>query len=198
MYTGADSRYYVDSDKPDLEDVIAHFGVKGMRWGVRNDRPAKTPLTGLGPDRIERRTAKGDLFVLTKDPPNPIIKTLAAISPKYRDAYNRGAYLTISDKNGKKIGDAIIDKRSDDELYLNWLGIKKSERGQGYATEAMKSAAEFGEKAGFKKMTLEVPGNSPDARHIYEKLGFKVVEENLDPEDLIWGGLTSMEYEFKK
>lgn len=189
---------FVDSQKPSIEDAISHFGVKGMKWGVRKNSPPKAPLTGLGPDRIERRTAKGDLFVLSKDPPNPIIKSLAAISSKYRDSYNNGAFLTISDKNGKRIGDAIVHKRSDDELYLNWLGIKKNERGQGYATEAMKSAAEYGREAGFKKMTLEVPGNAPDARHIYEKLGFKVVKENIDPNDLMWGGLTSMEYEFKK
>jgi len=187
------------NEKPSLENALQHFGVKGMRWGVRKESSStRSPLTGLGPDRIERRTKNGDLFVLSKDPPNPIIKSLAAISPKYRDAYNRGASLTITDKDGKKIGDAIVDKRSDDELYLNWLGIKKHARGQGYATEAMKSAAEFGQKAGFKKMTLEVPGNSPDARHIYEKLGFKVTKEEIDPDDFVWGGLTSMEYEFKK
>ena len=40
-------------------------------------------------------------------------------------------------------------------------------------------------------MTLEVPGNSPDARHIYEKLGF-VAQEQISGDDDIWGGLTSM------
>ena len=50
---------------------------------------------------------------------------------------------------------------------------------------------------GSKKLTLEVPGNSPDARHIYEKNGFKVTHEatKAESEDDVWGGLTNMEYD---
>jgi hypothetical protein len=29
-------------------------------------------------------------------------------------------------------------------------------------------------------------------------MGFKVVKEELDPSDPVWGGLTSMEYNFDK
>ena len=49
-------------------------------------------------------------------------------------------------------------------------------------------------KNGFKKMLIEVPGHSPDARHIYEKNGFRVSKKqfNIDGDD-IWGGLTRME-----
>lgn len=42
-----------------------------------------------------------------------------------------------------------------------------------------------------KQLTLEVPGISPDARHIYEKQGFEVVGQISDEDD-VWGGLTSM------
>jgi hypothetical protein len=59
----------------------------------------------------------------------------------------------------------------------------------------MKAARDFGKQQNFEKMTLEVPGNSPDARHIYEKLGFKVTKEADDTDDF-WGGLTEMEYKF--
>lgn len=30
--------YEYDYDKPPLEDVIIHYGVKGMKWGVRKDK----------------------------------------------------------------------------------------------------------------------------------------------------------------
>ena len=46
-------------------------------------------------------------------------------------------------------------------------------------------------------MTLEVPGNSPDARHIYEKIGF-VAGEQISDEDDIWGGLTKMRLDLTK
>ena len=179
-----------------LDDFLEHVGVKGMHWGVRKSEGTKTPLTGLGPDKIERVTKSGDKITLTKTPPNAIIKGLARISSKYRDAYNNGVCLKVTDKHGKHVGDANIYKQNGDELYINWIGVKKSARGNGYGAAIMKAAEDFGSKSGMKKMTLEVPGNSPDARHIYEKMGFKVVKEGDPRTDPYWGGLTSMEYTF--
>lgn len=44
----------LDDDKPPLEELaLAHYGVKGMRWGVRKDRPG-------GVSRKVARQATGD------------------------------------------------------------------------------------------------------------------------------------------
>jgi len=182
---------------PTREEALAHFGVKGMHWGVRKEKTVRPPLTGLGPDKIVRKLSNGDTLTLSKDPPSTFIKALARISQNYADGYNKGAFFTVTDSSGKYIGEANLWKKSDTELYLNWLAIKKSARGNGYATEILKTAESFGKKQGFKKMMLEVPANSPDARHIYEKLGFKVTNEVINPKEPIWGGLTSMEYTFQ-
>lgn len=48
---------------------------------------------------------------------------------------------------------------------------------------------------GCKQVTLEVPGVSPNARHIYEKLGFKSTGEVIGDDDDICGGLTKMRLE---
>lgn len=179
------------------EQLVVHSGVKGMRWGIRKDHPSNE-LRGLGPERIERTTKNGDKLVLTKTPPNALNKGLARLSSNYRESYKKGAFLDIRGKDGEKVGSASLWKKSDDELYLNWISIKNSARGNGYASAALKAAEGFGSQAGFKKMTLEVPGNAPDARHIYEKMGFKVVKEDIDPTDTVWGGLTQMEYKFNE
>lgn len=42
------------AEKPDVEDVVAHYGVKGMRWG---ERKAHTPLTASGAKLNRRATA---------------------------------------------------------------------------------------------------------------------------------------------
>ena len=50
---------------------------------------------------------------------------------------------------------------------------------------------QYAKDNGIKRVTLEVPGASPDAQHIYEKFGFKKTGQ-LTSNDM-WGGLTSME-----
>jgi hypothetical protein len=57
----------------------------------------------------------------------------------------------------------------------------------------MKAIIDGAKRMGYKKLTLEVPGSSPNARHIYEKLGFVVVKEEKDE---FWDGLTYMEKTF--
>jgi RimJ/RimL family protein N-acetyltransferase len=181
------------------DEPITHFGVKGMKWGVRKDRSSqKAPLKSLGPDSVVRKTASGEEVRLSKIPPSRFQNFMGRRSKKFRESYADQAYLTIHDGSGKKIGEAQVAKKSKDELNLVWLGINKSARGQGYATAVMKAGAEFGRQEGFKKLTLEVPKNSPDARHIYEKLGFKVVKEPTAKEmedDIVFGGLTEMAYD---
>lgn len=186
----------IPTEKPGTPAELVHHGIKGMRWGVRREQTT-SKSTGIGPDKLVRKTKNGDVLVLTKRKPGVGSKILARMSSNYRQAIEHGASLNISDKSGKKIGNFSMWKKSNDELYLNWIDIDKSARGKGYATAAMKAAMDVGRKEGVKKITLEVPGNSPDARHIYEKLGFKVTKEDIDPSDPVWGGLTEMEYRVK-
>jgi ribosomal protein S18 acetylase RimI-like enzyme len=77
-----------------------------------------------------------------------------------------------------------------------WIGVKAKYEGRGYGQSAMRTIIHDAKKKGIKKLTLEVPSTSPNARHIYEKLGFKDTgEAMLGNEDDVWGGLTKMELE---
>lgn len=77
------------------------------------------------------------------------------------------------------------------DLYVNWIDIKKSERGKGYASQVMDYAVKYSKQNGYKTVSLEVPGSSPDARHIYEKHGF-VTDNKIGSKNDVWDGLTSM------
>jgi ribosomal protein S18 acetylase RimI-like enzyme len=177
-------------------NIVTHYGVLGMKWGVRKDRAAKRELVGLGPNQISRKTKSGETVTLSRTPPTAIAKFIGRHSSRYTNRYNNSAFMTVTNSQGKKIGDASVIKKSRDELNLVWLGINKAERGKGYATAIMQGAVEFGKQEGFSKLTLEVPGNSPDALHIYEKLGFKAGKSLGD--DPVWGGLTEMTYDIDK
>lgn len=178
------------------DEALAHFGVKGMKWGVRKERARS--LSPLVSGDIVRTTKNGDQFTLSQRPPTKIHKTLAALSQSYADNYANQAYLSIKDKQGKKIGEANFwnDKKDSETVYLNWIQVRTHARGNGYASAILQAAEEHSRAAGKKRMVLEVPGTSPDARHIYEKMGFKVTHESSSEEakkDSVWGGLTSME-----
>jgi ribosomal protein S18 acetylase RimI-like enzyme len=178
------------------ENAFAHYGVKGMKWGVRKQDDAKPKLTGYIKEPIKMTTPNGDEFTLTPVKPNKIIKTLGKISTKYVKNYNKAAALDIRDKDGKQIGNAGFWLKGKDDIYLNWITIEKSARGRGYATEVMKAAAVHGKKTGRKRLVLEVPGNAPDARHIYTKMGFKPTGKKTGVKGDIWDGLEEMEYTF--
>lgn len=179
------------------EAALEHFGVKGMKWGVRKERAANLqPL--ISPDKpIERTTKNGDKFTLTQNPPNKLNKALAAVSKSYATKFGNSAYLDIKDSSGKTVGTANFWHKEDqpDTVYLNWITVDKSARGKGYASAVLKAAEDHSRAAGKKRMVLEVPGNAPDARHIYEKMGFVVTHEATKKErsDPVWGGLTHME-----
>jgi len=177
------------------EEALEHFGTKGMKWGVRKQREPKPQLTGYVKKPIVRTTKNGDVFTMTPHPPNKFIKAMSKISKKYTESYNNAASLEIKDKDGKKIGHAAFWLQGKDDMYLNWITIEKSARGQGYATAVLQAAQEHGKTLGKKRMLLEVPNNAPDARHIYEQMGFKFVGEKGNKGDM-WDGLVEMEYKF--
>lgn len=172
-------------------EALAHFGAKGMKWGVRKNREPKPKLTGLGLKPTTRKMPNGDKLTLTPMPPTVLNKALARISPnKYVKSYNNGQRLTVTDSSGKKVGDAQFGHFGKDEIYLGWIGIDESARGKGYATEILKASAEYGKANGKKRMVLDVPDTSPDARHIYEKLGFKSIRGERGDDSV------AMEYRF--
>lgn len=178
------------------EEALEHHGIKGMKWGVRKDESAKEIIESFVKDPITRTTENGDTFTLVPADKNKgrFAQAMARKFPRYRSLIADSAILDITDKSGKRIGNAQLHRKSKDELNVIWIDIDKSHRGQGYAQAVMRSAEEIGRQQGAKKLTLEVPGISPDARHIYEKQGFKVTHEpsKLEKHD-VWGGLTNME-----
>ena len=158
---------------------LRHYGVKGMKWGIRKDR-------------LSAKTKSGDTIHLKEHPSSRMAQFLAKHSSRIAAEQAKTANFDIFDNNGKNVGDLQLYKEAKDSLNIVWLSTKESVRGRGYGTAVMKAAINIARDTGCKQVTLEVPGNSPDARHIYEKLGFKeVASPDRDVND-VWGGLTNM------
>lgn len=180
----------VMSDK--VDNILAHFGVKGMKWGVRNVdiKAASDPLPAT-------KTSRGETVNFSPNKATLLARGLAHLSSRFRDRLNRSDSYNIQNGKGEKVGELDLLKESHTSLNIVWVGVPDKHRGKGYATAATKAAVDHAKRKKMKQVTLEVPGKAPDARHIYEKLGFKVDKVQSDksstPEnDPYWGGLTSM------
>lgn len=193
-----------------VDDFLEHYGVKGMKWGVRKSGSSnKTPSARQARyDKIRNRemndfsvkTALGETVDVKQKPDGKLSAYVSSLSKMgTKDAMN--TYEFEFSVGGKTIGQASMDRRSKDELYLNWLGVDSSQRGKGYGSAVFDAAVKHGQETGAKKLTLEVPLKSPDARHIYEKQGFVVTREPTKKEaanDPVWGGLADMELDLTK
>ena len=144
-------------------------------------------------------TKNGESVFAIQDKDPKITSFLARHNVNMRKQVENTKNMTLRNKNGEKIGDLQLFHESPTSVNVTWVGVKQKYRGKGYASSAMKMAEDYARKTGAKQMTLEVPGHSPDARHIYERQGFKAVGQLTDPEaDEIWGGLTAMKKTLNK
>ena len=132
---------------------------------------------------------------LKKDHLGILAKLLRKISKRIKNNQDNFVYYYILFDN-KKVGCIELSKKDKKTLYGVWLTIDEKYRGNKIATKVLEYIISLAKKLKFEYFILEVPGNSPDARHIYEKLGFKEDKtrpKNHDEEyDAIWGGLTNM------
>ena len=182
---------------------IKHHGVKGMKWGVRRYQNKDGSLTAEGRKKYvdtigdtKTYTKNGVEVTLRKQPVSIIAKTLSKVSPSIRDNIERADFIDIK-VEGKKVGDLQLYKESPKSLNVVWLGIESEHGGQGYGQAVMRAVVDHAKKQNLDTVTLEVPGISPNARHIYESLGFKS-KGLITDEDDNWGGLTAMELNLRE
>lgn len=184
---------------------LYHHGIKGQRWGVRRYQNSDGSLTAAGKKRyavdeivrerdalkINSKTSKGTEVMLDHNHTPAFTKFLTRHNEKVRDLLTNSKSFKIT-ANGEIVGEMDLYKESPDSLNVVWVGVSKKHEGRGYGTAAMKGAIQYAKQTGCKHVTLEVPAISPNARHIYENLGFKPTGEILGDSDDAWGGLTKM------
>jgi ribosomal protein S18 acetylase RimI-like enzyme len=173
------------------DDFIAHFGVKGMKWGVRKNYQELRSRPRQSAQVVSSKT--GETVTVQQRKMPRLGAAIGAISPWYRKQLNNSTLMDVK-VGGKNVGDIAFTRKSSSEVNFGWIGIKKSQRGKGYATAVFDAGVKHARQQGYSKISLEVPGNAPDARHIYEKFGFKPTGEVLGHPGDMWGGLTVMTY----
>ena len=182
---------------------IKHHGVKGMKWGVRRYQNKDGSLTAEGKknyaDSIadtKTYTKNGVEVTLRKQPTPLIARVVGKLSKSAETNAARSDFINVT-VDGNKVGDLQLYKESPKSLNVVWVSIDSKHGGQGYGQAVMRAVVDHAKKQNLDTVTLEVPGISPNARHIYESLGFKA-KGLITDEDDNWGGLTAMELNLRE
>lgn len=183
-----------------LEEILKHHGVKGMKWGVRKRQEVGAryhELRNKPTENVTLKTPAGKEVTLKEEALGKLPAAMGSISPRIRKSLSESRMFQIH-TGGQWIGNVTIHEKSKDELNFEWIGVVPEHRGKGYASTIFDAGLQYAKQKGYSKVSLEVPGIAPDARHIYEKRGFKPTGQVLGHKHDLWGGLTVMTYDIPK
>jgi len=98
---------------------------------------------------------------------------------------SRDGFWTLC-KNDRVEGGIAIDgiKALTEGAHLRWFILSLEVRGQGFGNRLMEEAISFCKKKNYKKVYLNTFEGLHPARHLYEKFGFKLIEQT---EGTQWG-----------
>ncbi|MHA2090437.1 MAG: bifunctional helix-turn-helix transcriptional regulator/GNAT family N-acetyltransferase [Candidatus Kariarchaeaceae archaeon] len=84
----------------------------------------------------------------------------------------------IAEINGEIVGSVFVVEDNETDAKLRLLLVEPKARGLGLGTRLVEECIRFSRRVGYKKLKLWTNDVLLDARNIYQKKGFKLVEKN--------------------
>lgn len=103
---------------------------------------------------------------------------VAEIVAKFiRDFDRSSERCWIAEKDGKMVGSVFVVRQDETTAKLRLLYVDASTRGLGIGHRLVDECLRFARQVGYKRMVLWTNSILTDARRIYEKAGFELIEE---------------------
>jgi DNA-binding MarR family transcriptional regulator/GNAT superfamily N-acetyltransferase len=83
----------------------------------------------------------------------------------------------IAEMDGEIVGSVFVVQASQETAKLRLLLVEARARGLGLGTRLVEECIRFARRSGYKKLTLWTNSVLVAARHIYQKTGFRIVEQ---------------------
>lgn len=150
-----------------LEDTIVHYGVPGMKWGRRKKQEK-------APDNVVLRKVckNGTEITIIKDPLSKTDRKQLERKPDSQMSELIRSYhdFTFKNKEGKTVGAGTFRQSSPTQLELEWIGVDRKHRSNGYARAAMEGSIKYAKDNGITELKLTA---TPIGAPLYESLGFQ-------------------------
>jgi Acetyltransferases, including N-acetylases of ribosomal proteins len=152
---------------------LEHFGVKGMKWGVRKAEYRESVANAAPVGSKTRVVApNGDVLTIHRADPGPLAIAAGRLVGRKPEGY---AYeMRIHNTAGEQVGAFQVWHDGPHAVRGEWLEIAPSHQGKAYSETAIRGLIEASKKkTDITEVRLQVPSNAAPAKHIYSKIGFK-------------------------